>query len=122
MPRLISIALVLLLACTVAHAEFLSGRGLLDALDASGRSERDQAAGYIAGVVDTSTEDLDDHERSKFCFVLPETITLAETIEIVHKFLRREARGADHANLDTLHASGLVRVALAAKHGCSKST
>ena len=114
-------ALLLVLACASVRAEFMTGCALLSLLTALDVASQQRAVGYVAGVVDFALSD-PDHEQSAICFAVPTGTSLDALAGIVHQFLQREARGTERNDLDTFTASGLVRVALAAKLPCSKQT
>lgn len=48
-------ALLLMLACSGAHAEFFTGNDLLSKLNSSSYIDQSMAMGYVAGVSDTGT-------------------------------------------------------------------
>lgn len=117
--HLLTFALALI--SSTVHAEFMTGRALLYLLNAQDTASHQRATGYIAGVVDFAMSD-PDHEQSRFCFAVPTGTSLDSLVGVVHRFLQREAHGTEQTDLDDLAASGLVRVALAAKFACSRQT
>ena len=64
------LTLILALACATSHAEFMTGRALLNLLNADDSASQQRAAGYVAGVVDMTISD-PDGEQSEFCFAIP---------------------------------------------------
>lgn len=95
----------LLLACSVAHAEYDNGNKLLRDIEDPSANQRMYALGYIIGVADT-------HENGNLC--IPGTVTKGQLNDVVHQFLR------GNPQLRDLSADVLVLLALSEHWRCAQ--
>lgn len=106
------IAALLGIAATQAQAGFFDGNKLYAYITGSNALERQQAVGYVMGVVDAGAAP--GETKHGWCFELPRGITGDQAVDIVKLYLEKDPARREFG------ASGLAEAALQDAFPCQK--